>query len=102
MKTLVIDKRKDSTALKRLRDEIGKAMKTAEFRKRSVAILEYALNEWELEEVCKSNGAVSEPWVRKIVIESHWADGLIFGKRREFVRYLFRCWGQPSISSGTC
>ena len=83
---LVLDKRRDRAALKRLRDEIGKIMKTDEFHKRSVAVLGYALNEWELEETCRTNGAVSEPWVRNRETESHCANYPTSGKRHKHRR----------------
>ena len=59
------DKKKDSGALKKLREEIAAVMKTEEFRERSLECLGYCPNEWELEAVCKSGGPVSEPWVRQ-------------------------------------
>ena len=59
---LCTDKKKDSGALKKLR-EIAAVMKTEEFRERSLECLGYCPNEWELEAVCKSGGPASEPWV---------------------------------------
>ena len=61
---LFTDKKKDSEALKKIR-EIAAVMKTEEFRDRSLECLGYSSNEWELEAICKSGGAVSEPWVRQ-------------------------------------
>ena len=60
----VSDKKKDSAALKRIRDTIGNHMKTPEFQKSSVECLEYAPNEFELDAVLRSNADISEPWVR--------------------------------------
>ena len=60
----VSDKKKDSTALKRIRHTIGNHMKTPEFQKSSVECLEYAPNEFELDAVLRSNADISEPWVR--------------------------------------
>ena len=60
---LLTDKKKDTGALRKLREEIAAEMKTEEFRERSLECLGYCPNEWDLEAVCISGGAISEPWV---------------------------------------
>ena len=59
----IADKKKDGTALKRIRTSIGMHMKSEEFEKASIECLGYAPNIWELDAMCKSNADISEPWV---------------------------------------
>ena len=66
---MFLDKKKDSAALKRIREAIGEFMMTEEFEKASVNVLGYALNIWELDVTRKSNGDISEPWVRNLNTE---------------------------------
>ena len=59
----IADKKKDGSALKRIRTSIGMHMKSEEFEKASIECLGYAPNIWELDAMCKSNADISEPWV---------------------------------------
>ena len=63
-KRIIIDKRKDAAALRRLRLAIKEVMLTDEFQNWSVKCLGYAANERELAAASKPHGLISEPLVK--------------------------------------
>ena len=63
---VAIDKRKDNSVLKEMRQQIGQVMKTQEFEEAVCGTLGYNTNLWAIAAVCNGQVNVSEPWVNRM------------------------------------
>ena len=58
-----LDKKKDASALRQLREAVGDVMRKEEFLKEAVQINGYSINAWETNAVQNKRTNISEPWV---------------------------------------